>query len=357
MTCWHAFQTATVTKLDNKYKVAGCCRAKGVGYTDSIENIKNFEPMQEFRKKFLDGIEPSECFSCYEKEEAGVPSKRTKSLPMFDHDPIDVNKNGFVNHHLVSWDIRPESTCNLKCLMCNPNLSSKWEEDKDIWNKYFTKERNKYQQPDWNYIYNNTVGTAKRIYIAGGEPFYIKNVVRYLDKLSKNKFNVENTKLVIQTNGTTSDYRLLEVCKKFKMFDLCVSIDGVGEVDDIIRYPGKWNNKLRLWQEFKNITNYLAISTTVQALNLPDLDNLLLHFDKDIVSFNKLVDPDFLSLNALKPEIIKDVKENTSIPEIKQFCNDYNYDEALNITMQKYLLDCDNKRETNSKETLPWCFV
>ena len=56
MTCWHAFQTATVTKLDNKYTVAGCCRAKGVGYTDSIENIKNFEPMQEFRKKFLDGI-------------------------------------------------------------------------------------------------------------------------------------------------------------------------------------------------------------------------------------------------------------------------------------------------------------
>lgn len=355
--CWHAFQTATVTKLAGKFKVAGCCRAKSVGYTDNIEDIKNFQPMQDFRKKFLNGERPIECASCYQKEAAGVESKRTKSLEMFAREPIDVTPDGYVNHNLVSWDIRPDSTCNLKCLMCTPDLSSKWEEDKEIYNKYFTSSRNKYQNPDWDYIYENTKNVATRIYVAGGEPFYIKQVIRYLQQLSEHEFNRKNTKLVIQTNGTTADKRLLDVCRKFELFDICVSVDGVGEVDNIIRFPGKWKEKLELCNKFEKIAKHFSISTTVQSLNLPDLDNLLQYFPKERISFNLLTHPEILSLNALKPEVVKQVQENTNISEVRKFCEDSVYDESLNIEMQQYLLECDNKRGTDSKKTLPWCFV
>lgn len=354
--CWHAFQTATVTKLNGKYKVAGCCRAKSVGYADSIQDIKNFAPMQEFRKKFLKGERPVECASCYQKEDAGVPSKRTKSIPFFDSNPINVTQEGYINHNLVSWDIRPDSTCNLKCLMCTPDLSSKWEEDKEIYNKYFSSSRSKYQDVDWEYIYQNTADIATRVYVAGGEPFYIKDVIKYLDRLSKHEFNRKNTQIIIQTNGTTADKRLLDVCSKFDLFDLCMSFDGVKDVDDIIRFPGKWDEKIQLWEKFGKIVNYLSVSTTVQALNLPDLDNLLEYFPQTRISFNLLTHPDILSLNALKPEVINEVKDRTKIPELIKFCEDSVYNEALNKRMQQYLLECDAKRGTDSKKILPWCF-
>lgn len=355
--CWHAFQTATVTKLNGKFKIAGCCRAKSVGYANSIEEIKNFKPMQDFRKKFLDGERPVECASCYQKEAAGVDSKRTRSIKMFDRDPINVTPEGYINHDLVSWDIRPDSTCNLKCLMCTPDLSSKWEEDKEIYNKFFSSDRAKYQDLDWDYIYENTADIAKRIYVAGGEPFYIKGVVKYLQRLSEHEFNRKHTKILIQTNGTTADNRLLDVCGKFDRFDLCVSFDGVKDVDDIIRFPGKWEEKIQLWKKFDKMVNHLSISTTVQALNLPDLDNLLDYFPQDKISFNLLTHPEILSLDALKPDIIDDVKNKTKIPELVKFCEDSVYNESLNIKMQQYLLECDAKRGTDSKKTLPWCFV
>ena len=60
--------------------------------------------------------------------------------------------------------------------MCNLWNSSKWYEDIEIFKNYTTDFQmkiigNPRENIDWDYIYENSKDKAKKIYIAGGEPF------------------------------------------------------------------------------------------------------------------------------------------------------------------------------------------
>ena len=356
--CWHAFQTAYIQKSDGKFNVAPCCRAKYVGFTDKIANIKNLPEIKRFRQKWLQGKKPQECVTCFTKEKAGVESKRQRSIQWFDNYPIDVDANGHVNHSLRDWDLRPENTCNLKCLMCNPGLSSKWNEDIDLYAKYFGSSLQLGQSFDWDYVYEHTKDFASRIYIAGGEPFYMKKAIQFLDRLSTHEYNRKNTRIAIQTNGTILHENLYNILKRFKKFAFSMSVDGVGDVDNLIRYPGNFDEKYKIFNKYRQISyKPPAISLTVQALNLPDCDNIRKTFPGSHISANLLTDPNILSINALKPKIVKRVQKKTRFSEIRQYCRLYKYREDLNLKMQEYLLDMDQKRGTDSKKVLPWCFI
>ena len=71
---------------------------------------------------------------------------------------------------------------------------------------------------------------------------------------------------------------------------------------------------------------------------------------------HNLVWPNYLQINALKPHVVDNVMTNTSIEEVKQYCNQYEYNSVLNGVMQNYLLDLDAKRGTDSKRIIGWCF-
>ena len=211
---------------------------------------------------------------------------------------------------------------------------------------------------DRDYVYENTKDFASRIYIAGGEPFYMKKAIKFLDRLSTHEYNRKNTSIIIQTNGTILHKNLYNILKRFRVFLFSMSVDGVGEVDNLIRYPGNFDEKYKIFNKYKQISyKPPAISLTVQALNLPDCDNIRKTFPDSHISANLLTGPSILSINALKPKIVKRVQKKTRFSEIRQYCKLYNYREDLNFKMQEYLLDMDKKRGTNSKKVLPWCFV
>ena len=94
-------------------------------------------------------------------------------------------------------------------------------------------------------------------------------------------------------------------------------------------------------------------------MNLPNIDKLVIKLKETWngkYDIHKLTAPNHLSVNCLKPRVVKEVLRNTKVPELKTFYADYKYNKEGNARMRQYLLDLDAVRGTDSKKTIPWCF-
>ncbi len=351
--CLESVNSLYVELTDQGYNAQPCCLYKN----DKITGVKNIEDLlsnpyiNAIRQKFAKNWKRPECIDCIRNEELGKESKRKRSL-----------QKGF-DKGIIRWDLRPSNTCNLKCAMCNPSNSSKWMEDAEIWQKYNYKIADigrVREDIDWDWIYTKVVDKAEYIYIAGGEPFYMKNVHKFLGDLSKHKWNCENTRIQIQTNGISNTPKFLNILSKFKRLEFSMSIDGWGDVNELIRFPTNHNTFVEQTDELMQLdTEDIYFNITVQAMNLPNIDTLVSNI-KDRwngrYDIHKLHAPRHLRINSLKPSVVEKVLETTIVPELKHFCSDYAYDDEYNKKMQQFLLDLDAKRKTDSKKIIEWCF-
>lgn len=342
MTCKYPWSSIYVDNDNGKFNVKPCCRASNsVGTADSIEEIYDHPALQQIRDTFSSGATPDVCSACVDKRE------HSRSDPVFKGDV-----------GIVDWDIRTDHVCNLKCAMCNPYQSSKWHEDLDIYQEYFKDTTIPRRPPNWDYILKHTRNTARRIYLAGGEPFYSKQVLNFLTELSKYPWNCANTQIEIQTNGVSLNNATFLLLQRFAKVHFCMSVDATEEVNHIIRFPTDWATFLDNYNQFKRINNnQMLFSVTVQAMNLPVLDTLVETFPEDRFILNQLNYPDILHINSLKPSVIQQVQRTTKLEQVKNMCDNYTYNAQGNAQLQKYLQDLDSRRNTRSAEFVPWVYL
>ena len=268
MDCLEPINAIYLDNTDSGYKIQPCCLYNGtVGTVDSIDEIqiKNQElwPTLNYEKS---------CIACLSKERHNEHSKRLESLKRVTHEK-----------DLVRFDIRPGNTCNLKCVMCTPRNSSAWQQDIELWTKYNSDYKDRRKELDWEWIYSKCINKAEEIYVAGGEPFYMKSVQKFLKKLSYHSWNCENTNIVIQTNGISNTPKFLEILSKFKKLHISISIDGWEDVNELIRFPTKHKDVIRGIEEIQDVEPYkLDFNITVQAMNLLNIDTLI----QNIGSYN-----------------------------------------------------------------------
>jgi sulfatase maturation enzyme AslB (radical SAM superfamily) len=336
MTCARLYTHQYVRKTTQGYQVRPCCISTGVQeYTNNITDLQNHKVLQDTRLAFDKGIFPEVCSRCKIKEDANKPSQRIQYNARYGTD-FSLEMDGSYYGDIVDWDIRPSNTCNLKCVMCNPGWSSKWNEDVEIANKYGnfqpTIENKSF---NWDYIIEKTVGKAQRISFLGGEPFYMKEVVKLLELLSQNEYNVNNTKLRFNTNGISFNDRLWNILSKFKNHtEITFSVEGIGKLNEYIRFPSVWSewhsNFLRCVDDYKIIQ---GVNITIGAYNYPVMEEIVEYFKKytDIIDVTYIEEPSFLTVDALT-------------------------DKNKKTIMQNYFLDLDAKRGTNSKEIIPWIY-
>lgn len=277
-----------------------CC----VGYktdamiTDSasIKDAWNSKELKAIRLKMLKGEEVENCSQCYNDEIAGVSSHRIQSNEFYyktykedvDKAMMSVLEDGTMLTDPFTLDIRAGNTCNLKCVMCRPNESSKWLSDaKRIINVTKSDElkldwtiKSNINTKDFSWVereefwndFKSLVPGLKEIIFGGGEPFLsksINNLIQFMVETEHSK----HIKIRFHTNGTNIPESFWPLVEKFREIEMIFSIDGYDKQNYYVRYPAAWEEILKnLWlsEKSKAKTMILYSIHSLSIYNLVD---------------------------------------------------------------------------------------
>lgn len=264
--------------------------------------------LNTIRQNMIDNKPSNSCRGCYKKEEYGR-SPRNSFSPIFGVSRETIKVDTSIDD-ITSVDIRFSNLCNLACRMCGPALSSKLAQEIDTINNE-TKKYIPIKKVEWDADLEKILKNAKYVYFAGGEPLIMPEHNKWLLWLAEHN---PNTSLRYSTNGTVLKYKdtgFLEVWKKFDVVKVAVSVDGIEDLFDYIRYGNDYHNvmnNLRKIYESKNIE--LCIRVTFSIFNVLYIDEVIKTLEKEFpgawVQVNTLVDPPELSAGNI-PDDVKSV--------------------------------------------------
>jgi len=234
--------------------------------------------MTDIRKNMLNGKGSEHCRSCYAKEESG-----TKSMRQFSFEDM-----GYVNSPYsfpTHLQLKASNICNLKCIMCSSTYSTKWNEDID-WisgmhymekNKTYQLEKNKLKALIDDFLLHNPLQN-KILELYGGESMLAKNFWNVLEQYPKKQ--LQQIIFTTHTNATILDRKHLQNIVKFKESIIQLSIDGIDDVFEYVRFPGKWALTHKIIQKYlnyqKNFSNIkINITFTLTSFSAIGLTNFI----------------------------------------------------------------------------------
>ncbi len=255
-----------------------------------IESFNN-DYMKSVRTTMLNGKVPNSCKKCFDEESKGVASKRIwETGTWFYEENIDIpelisktESDGTVPEKLQYLDLRLGNTCNLKCIMCSPHDSSLWVPEhakvypiinskviRSQMDWHPEKFNNRWHEnPDfWNQIYEQ-IPNIKQLYFAGGEPLAIKEHRAFLEEIIRRGY-ANKISLRYNTNGLLINDTIIDIWEQFKKVKVGLSLDGMGDRLQYIRYPTQWDNVVEILKLLDNTSDHIEINIAfaTQILNI-----------------------------------------------------------------------------------------
>lgn len=219
----------------NRGKV--CCSSRlPICYIDEnsdLDKIWNSEFFKEIREDFLNGRIPLTCVPCKNAELVNLRSRRLRFKEWMYDNIFDIEDNPKLQY----LDINFSNMCNLNCVMCSSEFSSKWiEYDKQIIDKFkfrdHVKPFLKVERVPKSFIDQIKIKDLKVIEVKGGEPFIEPRFIYFIDRF----LNESGTAFVhLTTNLTHFPDDLKEKLSKIQNLSVDVSVDGTGDVYKYIR--------------------------------------------------------------------------------------------------------------------------
>ena len=281
----------------------------------SLSTAWNSEYMISVRERLTQGKQVADCGQCYRKERNGEFSFRqranrdwsnetTQILTKYrDYDKKYASANQIQKENMAMskyiaddlpkyLDIRFGNLCNLKCRMCTGIYSKKFGEElegiakNDEKFRLLAPESAKVYNFDW---YDNDkfweelkdfMPFVELLYLTGGEPTLVQGNYEFLQQLI-DKGYAKNIGLVFNTNVTNFQDKFLDIISQFADVTLNLSIDGVGGIQEYIRYPSKWKaiekNMALLIHKIKNNSAKfnLVFTPTISILNVASFHELI----------------------------------------------------------------------------------
>lgn len=275
----------------------------------SLEHAWSSPTRKEIVRSLANNIKHENCLDCWLKEEAGFPSMRKIH-----------NQNLAIDSRLDSQPqvliLKPGNVCNLGCRHCDSSVSSGWYQDdfqsnyKDLdyeeYLKKFEVTRNSYSidNANWNVIKD---WSKNVVYwdLYGAEPLLIKPLLDALHEPVQSG-TADKQSIHINTNGTIWREEFVDLFKNFKSVNLDISVDGINEQFDYLRYPAKFNDVLNNILKYQKLSNNIpsiktSVTVTVSIFNVLDLDKILKFFNDLQIncSFNLLHNPEYYNLRIL----------------------------------------------------------
>lgn len=340
--------------IDSTEPAAGyrpCCWFK-----DSI-TASSFKEYQEKLAKV--DIEKN-CKYCIDMENQGGAWSHRKQFDSYDIDEITVS---------ISFD----NLCNLKCITCSPSNSSQLA--LEVKNPTERKKYIKIQKlgKDKTYFLKEMLSSLSinklRLEILGGEPLINPVVYDFLDWLILQPYAKE-TSVTLTTNGTTFDDRLITYINQIANFKIQMSIDGINEVFEYIRFGAKFSEFKKNADKFYKLTYkypnkvFLSFNYTLSWMNCVHISDFFKWIETnypniEFILVTKLEYPKFYAISVLPNEtrnkIVEQVTKevNTELKALSAGLNFFTQHMSITpYTTEHYLLD-RGKFILNKNDSLP----
>lgn len=208
-----------------------------------------------------------ECHLCQQMEESSAGIQVSPRLSSFNRITQDNLDAGVCGNLEMSFDPK----CNAACLSCGSYIS-------DTWKKYDYRHGIK----DIGVITNHgpemteqlisavALDHLEELYILGGEPFYSTTGNQMLRHLHATHHNIGQIRLRYQSNGSIiPDDETKELWKGFKSVEVSLSLDGIGERFNYLRWPLKWHRVERTVADLLGTTTAtISVNATISPLNV-----------------------------------------------------------------------------------------
>lgn len=295
--------------IDMTNRAMPCCAFQPKSKMN-LDNYQNNEELFEVKNRFLQGSFPEQCKSCEINEKLNNASFRMLN-DFFDSDQQEIRKIGNSYSKIKNVSVVTSNICNLKCLPCVMGCSHvRMEELKKI-NLYPNIKGkavviNEASKKEVNEILK--FKSIEQLTLLGGEPFVDGITFDIIDALIDADL-AKNIRLDINTNLTMVTSEKLEKIKNnFREVFIKGSVDGVGEVNNYLRYPSNWNQIVNATKLIKEHRCEFVITTAMSNLAL------LRYYELLQWSFENNVIDMFQSVVMNVPELLP-----TNLPvEIKQ---------------------------------------
>ena len=319
-------------------QVFPCClggEASPIGNinNESFDDIWTGLEFKKLRKAVLQDKKIPHCKTCYTKEQQSGFSLRHEAITRFHESAKDMvmttqDDGTSPDAKPVYLDIRFSNICNMRCKMCGHFSSSKWFGDSEK-----LKEKGIY-----NYGTNSDTAIVngvedsdalldrleeylphmQEIYFAGGEPLFMEQHYKLLNKLIELKL----TDVHIRYNSNLSIVKF----KKTKIVDLWKHFSNVYCAGSIDTYGTRAENlrKDTVWSEIETHMALIhsetphvivGISPTIQILNAHSVCELNRQWVEkgwvrpDEMFWNILIDPKFYNVQNFPDHMKQEVAE------------------------------------------------
>jgi sulfatase maturation enzyme AslB (radical SAM superfamily) len=347
----------------------------------SISDCFQQPDLIQLRKDIEDGVRNPGCTRCWQEEDGGKESKRTRDNEKY-HNMI---VSGGVPYKGISYlELNLGNECNLRCRTCGPHSSSQWvKEAYDIqYFKVIDKKRYSEEVKQFHKTYaedsafwpdfEKHLPTIRQLDFYGGEPFMSKKMWHVL-RVAVEKGYAKDIELNYATNGSFWPEEV-EIFKHFRRVSVQFSIDGIGNQFEFMRYLSDWKvvtENMTRAEEFRdsNPNVFLGWCITLSALNVYQLPEILLEHHKNYSSFGVYLNlvhfPNHFNISIMPENVKVQVLEKINsfpshyqsywhkIPGITGFIEGGEYNETDWIALIDSIRSSDVYRNQDYAEIFP----
>jgi len=345
--------------IDTHKGIRPCCYFQGnfMGNIKEqpISEILSSDRWTQLKQKMYDKEWPSECIDCKKIEDDTGFSLRKAYLD----GSIDID--GWQDNKLTYIEFNGSNICNLACLHCHAGFSSKWVIDnkkaRAVAETYDPEKKERAYRfrsvvqltddtrfqttrmhlPNPELVLANLkqldLTNIRTINFKGGEPCLNSETVAVLQHMDDQGL-LGNIKVYITTNGTYITDEIISLLSKSKHVEFLISVDGVGELFNYIRYGDAKFDDIEPVIAQVNTLNNVNIRMSCSAMNYNAFNfieirdwkiRLAKKYDRivKIGGFkNSVQSPAYLSMNTLSDATRKQLIDYYTINNVN---NDFDH--------------------------------